>query len=128
NDDAPELPESVPHSSVKPHGRYRAVPETIVGKGREWEGNGEGREGNARDAPSCHDPNRARKTGDPPRPRSDISARPLQPEQWQPSEAGLAYATELGLTEPEIDQTLVELRDKHGLRPHDVGWWDLRWV
>lgn len=129
-EDARDLPDSNPESSVMPHGNSRALPETPVGngKGREWEGNGSGK-GNARTAhPDHFDPNRDRKRGEPPRPRSDIAIRPLQPEQWHPSDHGLAYAAELGLSPEDIERTLVELRDKHGLRPHDVGWWDTKWV
>ncbi len=130
--DSQEVSDGYPDSSVMPHGNSRALSETTVGngkgKGREWEGNGSGK-GIARTAPTdTFDPNRDRKSGDPPRPRSDITARPLQPEQWQPSDHGLAYAAELGLTPPEVERTLVELRDKHGLRPHDVGWWDTKWA
>lgn len=127
-EDAQDLPDSNPESSVMPHVHARACTVTPVGKGREWEGNGSGN-GNARTAhPDHFDPNRDRKRGEPPRPRSDIAIRPLQPEQWQPSEHGLAYAAELGLSPEDIERTLVELRDKHGLRPHDVGWWDTKWA
>lgn len=131
-EDAQDLPDSNPESSVMPHVHARACTVTPVGngKGREWEGNGKGNgKGITRTAPPDHfDPNRDRKPGEPPRPRSDIAARPLQPAQWQPSDHGLAYAAELGLSPPEVEQTLVELRDKHGLRPHDVGWWDTKWA
>jgi hypothetical protein len=52
----------------------------------------------------------------------------LRPHEWSPSEHGLAYAREKGLSAQAIDTTLAELRNKWGSRAYAVDWWDAKWV
>lgn len=67
-----------------------------------------------------------RSKGEPPRPRKELLPVPLKGHEWQPMAAHRDYAVELGLSGQQFDQLLIELRDKHGLRPHTRDWWDDR--
>ena len=67
-----------------------------------------------------------REHGERPRERRDLLYRKYQAHEWEPSAEHHAYAVELGLSEEDYRQALLECRDKHGLRPHDLPWWDDR--
>ena len=75
---------------------------------------------------------------DTPEARLDGSGRPLprkpafpgmvQREDYAPCRRMAGWAGGLGLTTEQLDGVLRDLRDKHGLRPHTLDWWDERWL
>lgn len=69
--------------------------------------------------------------GVPPSPRRDLLFAKIQAQDYEPTGEHRAYALEVGLEADELDQVLIELRDKHSvprgqLPPtgHDLPWWD----
>ena len=63
-----------------------------------------------------------------PLPRKPLFPEMVQREAYQPSQVMLDYGRGLGLADTDLDGVLRDLRDKHGLRPHTLDWWDERWL
>lgn len=63
-----------------------------------------------------------------PLPRKPLLPEMVQRDAYQPSQRMLDYGRGMGLADTDLDGVLCDLRDKHGLRPHTLDWWDERWL
>jgi hypothetical protein len=63
-----------------------------------------------------------------PIPRKPVFPEMVKRETYQPSDRMVSWAQGLGLGSGELDSVMRDLLDKHGLRPHTLDWWDVRWM